>query len=442
MGAAGTVTGSSFLLTANNGKSILVDMGMFQGMDETTQLNFAELKFDPRKLSGVILTHAHLDHCGRLPLLTMNGFGGKIYMTPATRSLYELTLLDAAKIGREGHSSHPILYAEKDVHRVLFNSEMVEYHENFSIENFDIRLLDAGHILGSASAEVKVDGKKIAFSGDLGNTPEDLLAPTENITDADYVLMESTYGDRLHAKEDPEQVLMEEINAVEENSGALLIPAFSIERSQEILHIIDHLKRDKKVKDETRVYLDSPMAIKVTNIYKKYKQLYSPELKEHSKTDDPFTFNGLDFVEDSKDSDKIHNFDGPKVIIAGSGMMHGGRIMNHAIRYLPLTTTHLLIVGFQGQGTTGRKILDGATEVRIYDQNVPVHAKVRKSSGMSAHADQPKLLNWIRKVKGVKQLFLIHGEDEARQILSGKINAEIGLSNITLPKLYEEADLE
>ncbi|QQG47368.1 MAG: MBL fold metallo-hydrolase [Candidatus Woesebacteria bacterium] len=440
LGASGTVTGSSFLVTANSGKTVLVDMGMFQGEEETTQLNFADLKFDPRNLSGVILTHAHLDHCGRLPLLTMNGFNGKIYMTEATRALFELTLLDAAKVGKEGHGSHPILYTEEDVRRLIYNAEIVDYHKSFSIFEFEINLIDAGHILGSASIEMNVDNTKIAFSGDLGNTPEDLLKPTENIANAAFVLMESTYGDRIHAKEDPKEVLAEEINEIEKSGGALLIPAFSIERSQEILHIIDHLKKNKKVQDSTPVYLDSPMAIKTTQIYKRFKDLYSTELKNHG-TDDPFDFPGLTMIEDFHESEKIKDKTGAKVIIAGSGMMHGGRILNHAMTYFPIETTRLLLVGFQATGTLGRRILDGATKVRIYGEEVEIRSHVRKSSGMSAHADQPKLINWLSKIQGVSKVFLIHGEDESRNILSEKIKADLKLNDVVCPKLYDEISL-
>ncbi len=440
LGASGTVTGSSFLVTSNFGKMVMVDMGMFQGMDETTQLNFAKLTFDPSQLSGVVLTHAHLDHCGRLPLLTMNGFAGKIYMTEATRALFELTLLDAAKIGKEGHGSHPILYTENDVKRLLYTAEIVAYHEPFSIFEFEMLFRDAGHILGSTSVEMKVDDTKIAFSGDLGNTPEDLLKPTENITEASFVLMESTYGDRVHSKEDPKEVLAEEINEVEKSGGALLIPAFSIERSQEILHIIDHLKKSNKVEASTPVYLDSPMAIKTTQIYKRFKDLYSSELVEHG-TDDPFDFPGLTMIEDYHQSEKIKDTKGVKVIIAGSGMMHGGRILNHATTYLPIETTRMLLVGFQAEGTLGRKILDGAHQVRIYGEEVQVNAHIRKSSGMSAHADQPKLMNWLSKVSGVKRVFLIHGEDESRQVLAEKIKTDLKLTDVIMPKIYEEHEL-
>jgi metallo-beta-lactamase family protein len=441
LGASGMVTGSSYLLTSRDGNQILVDLGTFQGKDEVTNLNYEPLAFDGRSLSGVLLTHAHLDHCGRLPLLVKANFSKKIYMTDATRELANLTLLDSAKVSSEHESAyHRLLYDKDDVKRVMEMAEIVLYDKQFEVGEFKVTYRDAGHILGSASIEIEVDHEEIVFSGDLGNSPEDLVRPTEIISRSDYVVMESTYGDRDHANEDPEEILKEEINEIEKTGGVLLIPAFAVERSQEILHFIDHLKRDNKVRATTKVFLDSPLAIASTYVYEKFKNLYGSELAEHAKSDDPFDFPGLEMIEDHKESEKIKDVPGAKVIIAGSGMMNGGRILNHAIDFLPLETTRLLMVGFQAEGTIGREILDGVTNIRMYDRNVTIHGHIRKSSGMSAHADQPKLLSWLSNIKDVKKVFLTHGEDSARRILSEKVKDTV-TQNVFLPKLLEEVML-
>lgn len=449
LGAAGTVTGSSYWLLDSENKGLLIDLGMFQGVEEPKTFNNEAIYFKGSDLTGVVLTHAHLDHCGRLPLLVHVGYTGPIYMTEATRQLLELSLLDSAKVAKENEvrrGERMALYSEEDVEKLMMLCRIVSYDKSFEVGNFTITMRDAGHILGSASVEVvdKREGKgprKIVFSGDLGNTPQDIVRPTEPILDADLVVMESTYGDRTHTGEEPNDVLMEEIKAIEENGGTLLIPAFSLERTQELLHKIDHLKKAKKIKEETLVFLDSPMAIKATVIFRHFPELFNEETAAHAKVDDPFEFPGLVVVEKGSESAKIHDIDRPKVIIAGSGMMSGGRIMHHAIDFLPLATTRLLQVGFQAVGTVGRAIFDGAKVVKIYNEEVEIKANVRNVSSMSAHADQPKLMNWLSKIKGVKQVFLTHGEELPRLVLSEKIKNDLGITEVVLPKMNQAVDL-
>lgn len=421
LGAAGTVTGSSYQLD-----ELLIDLGMFQGGHELNKLNLTAPLIDIQKLQGVILTHAHLDHCGRLTWLIKMGYKGLIYMTAATSELMEIALLDAAKLNDED---------DKYVVAIMKMVKIVDYFQKFTVGSFQCTLCDAGHILGSASVLLEKDGKKIIFSGDLGNSPEDLLGPTQSFPKADIVVMESTYGDRTHAVENPAQVLQEEINAIERDGSTLLIPAFAIERSQEILHLIDHLKKERKIQEDTLVFLDSPMAQKATLVYRKYKQLYSKELTEHSKVDDPFDFPGLIITQKAHESASICKSIGPKVIIAGSGMMTGGRVLNHAAELLPDPKNRLLIVGFQAIGTIGRKILDGEKVININNQAVFVRANVRKSSGMSAHADQPKLISWIKNITGVKKIFLTHGENSVREIFTQKISQEFKNVEIIRPNL-------
>lgn len=449
LGAAGTVTGSSYWLMDSNNKGVMVDLGLFQGVEEPKTFNNETLYFKAHDLTGVVLTHAHLDHCGRLPLLIQAGYTGPIYMTEATRQLVDLSLLDSAKVMAESEQrrgGRRPMFSEEEVEKVLLLCRVVHYDKPLAIGNFEITLRDAGHILGSASVEVidKREGlgcKKIVFSGDLGNTPQDLIRPTEPIAGAEVVVMESTYGDRTHGGEDAVKVLTEEITAVEASGGTLLIPAFSLERTQEILHKIDHLKKNKLVRDETLVFLDSPMSIKATTIFKHFPDLYNEELAGHAKTDDPFDFPGLVLVEKGAESAKIHEIERAKVIIAGSGMMAGGRILHHAIKFLPLATTRLLQVGFQAVGTIGRKILDGEKRVRIYDSEVEVRANIRNVSTMSAHADQPRLMRWLGQIKGVRRVFLTHGEELPRLVLAEKIKNDLGITDVVLPKMNQVAEL-
>lgn len=436
-GAAGTVTGSCFLLSGDNQK-ILIDMGMFQGSHELEDMNFHPLKFNPEELDFVFLTHAHLDHVGRMPLLIKHGYKGTIYMTAATREIAEVVLLDAAKIMQKDEDKL-VLYTKEHVFNLLNQVKVVSYGEKIDFGGNRAIFRDAGHILGSASIEMKFEGKKFAFSGDLGNTPEDLVKPTEYIKEANIALLESTYGDRNHPKQDTNELLLSEINAVEESGGALLIPSFSVERTQAILHKISHLKKKGWIKPQTPFYLDSPMGETVTEIYKRYGELLNSELKDDFMKGDPFVFPGLRIIESYEESRAIRNMPGPKVIIAGSGMINGGRILEHAAHFLPIKSTRILIVGFQGENTIGRQIEEGARRVNIYGEDVSVEATVTTIHSMSAHADQEKLIKWLDNIEGVKKVFLVHGEDGGRGALKDKIKRE-GLE-VYLPNLDEVVGL-
>lgn len=449
LGAAGMVTGSSYLFSDDRGTSILVDMGMFQGTTQETQWNHTPLAFDPSTLTAVILTHAHLDHCGKLPILAKRGFLGRIYMTHATRQLLEITLYDAVKVAKmeSKRTQLPPLYDEIHVAGILSLAVTVEYHESFDIGRYTGQLLDAGHILGSASVALTdksgVDAvRTIVFSGDLGNTPQDLIQPTEYIPEADAVVMESTYGDRAHPDDSPEKILSEEIARIENSGGALLIPAFSIERMQVLLHMIGHLKDDGLVKRRLAVFLDSPMGGKITDVYRKFPQLYSEELAQHVQRGDPFDFPGLSVTETHRESLKIRKHKGPKVIIAGSGMMSGGRIVDHARNFLPQKNTRLLFVGYQGEETLGRQIEDGARRVTIYGKPIDITASVRTLYGLSAHADQPRLLHWLQHIQGVKTVFLTHGDDGPRSVLADTIRSDLTIPLVVQPQMNEAFHLD
>ena len=441
LGASGEVTGSSYILTSGSGRSIIVDLGMFQGVSELEKLNYEPIDYDLSQLSGAVLTHAHLDHSGRLPLLLSHGYKGNIWMTPPTRDLTEISLYDTAKIEKE--NGRQILYNHGLAVQTILKFETIDYRIPKQVGDFIVTFRDAGHILGSASLEIvdqnpDSEFKKIVFSGDLGNTPEPLELPTELIDNADLVVMESTYGDRLHPKSNPIDDIMKAINIIENSGGTLLVPTFSLDRTQELLHIIMHLKKDGKIKAETQIFMDSPMAEKATRVYVEYPKDFNNEIQNDLKIGDVFNFPGLTVVGKGAESEAIHQNAGPKVIIAGSGMMTGGRIVNHAAYYLPMDSTRLMIVGYQAVGTLGHKILNGDKTVYINGISVNVKATVIETQAMSAHADQGQLITWLKHIKGVKKVILTHGEDSARNILSKKITEELGIQDINLPIQSQE----
>lgn len=443
LGASGTVTGSSYVLSSGAGQSILIDLGMFQGLPEIEKLNYEPFAYDCSQLSGVILTHAHLDHCGRLPILYSHGYTGSIWMTPPTRDLTALSLLDSAKIARQDDKI--VLYDKMLAEQTISRFKTMPYRESFQVGGFTVTFRDAGHILGSASVEIEDNHpssglKKIVFSGDLGNTPEDLVDPTEMIDSADVVVMESTYGDALHPTENPDDIIQSEIEAVEQTGGTLLIPAFSLERTQELLHTILHLKGEGKIKRETSVFMDSPMAARATDIYTQYPQYLNAHIQKELRRGSPFEFEGLQIIARRRESEAIGKNPGAEVIIAGSGMMTGGRIVGHAARFLPMKSTRLLIVGYQGEETLGRALQEGNTEVTIDGVTVPVRAHVSSTRAMSSHADQGQLMDWLGSIQNVKKVILTHGEDKQRGVLAEKIKQDLHVADVHTPKMHEEID--
>lgn len=436
LGASGTVTGSSYVLTSDSGTSILIDLGMFQGVYEIDKLNYLDYDYDVSRLSGAVLTHAHLDHCGRLPILIPKGFVGDIWMTEPTRDLTEISLLDSAKIAK--YDKNKSLYDEDIVYKTVEKFRTTEYGKQFEVGDFLVTMRDAGHMLGSTSLEIvdtksKSEIKKIVFSGDLGNTPEELVRETETINDTDVVVMESTYGGRLHPSENPVDVIADEINIVQKTGGTLLIPAFSLERTQELLHMIKHLIQEKKISSNTPIFMDGPMAKKATAVYLKYPDLFNAHIQTEMRDESPFSFESLE--------EEMRDVSGVKVIIAGSGMMMGGKIMDHARRYLPGSDNRILIVGYQGEGTVGRQILDGEKTVLIYGEKVAVRANVNSTQAMSSHADSGQLVSWLRAIKGVKKVFLTHGENESRTALTGEIKRKIGIEDVEMPVLNQEVSI-
>lgn len=446
LGAAGTVTGSSYVLISDSGQSILIDLGMFQGTEEIEKLNYLKYEYDFSKLSGAILTHAHLDHCGRLPIAIRNGFKGKIWLTAPTYDLTAISLLDTAKIAVK--DKKPILFNEKQALRTISQFKKIGYHKKFQIGNFIITFFDAGHLLGSACVLVedtksKSQIKRIVFSGDLGNSPDTLLMPLEVIDEADVVVMESTYGDKLHPQKNPSEELKQEILAIVESQGTLLIPAFALDRTQKVLYLIKHLKIKGDIPDDLPVYLDGPMAQKATDIYLKYFGFFNKNIQSEliKDNDNPFSFPNLKLVTSYEESLSLRASEKTKIIIAGSGMMNGGRIVAHAAAFLGDKKNRIFIVGYQAEETLGREILEGASRVIIDQENIPVRAAISHTEAMSSHADQAQLIDWLSNIKGVKKVILTHGEDQSRKVLSDKIASTLGISEVILPTLNDEVEL-
>ena len=424
------VAGSNYLLESG-GHKVLVDCGLLQGSHYAERRNFDPFPYDPKEIEAVFITHAHIDHIGRLPKLVKEGFRGKIFSTPPTKDFAEFLLLDSEHIlAREAEREHkPPLYTTSDVLQVMRLWEGVEYHALIAQGPFSAALFDAGHILGSAVVRIKAEGKAVAFSGDLGNSPAPIITPTEGMPEADYALIESTYGDRVHEDVPKRQELLEDaIEDVVRSKGTLIIPAFAMERTQDLLFHLNRLVEEGRV-PRVPIFIDSPLAIKLTEVYKKYENYFNNESARRIKSgDDILNFPGLRLTLTTEQSKEINRVPPPKVIIAGAGMSHGGRILHHEQLYLPDPKSMILFVGFQARGSLGRQILEGADAVTIFGERVPVRAKTRVISGYSAHADQPRLLEWLRgRRRTLKRVFVVQGEPEASDALAQKIRDELAI---------------
>jgi metallo-beta-lactamase family protein len=444
LGAAREVTGSCYLVETKRAR-ILVDCGMFQGCEFCEARNFEEVFIQPSTIDAVFITHAHLDHTGRLPRLIKQGFKGKIYATGPTIDLMKLVLEDAYHIMEENHrrDARPMLYSEDDVAQVLKRSIPCEYSHSVRMEDLMIRFREAGHIFGSAFIEIReLGGAKLAFSGDLGNTHVPILRATAQLSDMDAVVMESTYGNRIHEDESSRsEKLQELITQTIEKEGVLLIPAFAIERTQQLLYELNSLVGRKKL-PKIDVYLDSPMAIRATRVIRAYPQYYDPEaLRRVTVGDDLFDFEGLHLCELRDESKKINFVPPPKVIISGAGMMNGGRILHHLVRYLGNPKNTILIIGYQAQGTLGRRLYNGDKTVTVLGERIEVRAAVKSIGAYSAHADQPTLVNWIRSASGLpKHVFCTHGEEGTAIALATRLTEELGIQ-AHAPRLSEVVDL-
>lgn len=447
------MTGANYLIeegdpsTGSGSTRILVDCGLRQGSSFSEKQNWEPFPYNPAEIQAVFITHSHIDHIGRLPWLVKNGFKGKIYSTPPARGAAELLLTDSEHIFNQEAErlKLPPLYNIDDVAKTMELWEGIEYHKEIAIGDLRVTFYNAGHILGSSFILVQNNPndpeqrRRIVFSGDLGNSPAPLIGMKENLPEVDYCLIESTYGGRVHEDLEKRKEIVEDlIEDTAKNNGVLMIPAFAMERTQELLFEINKLVEEKRV-PRMPIFLDSPLAIKLTDVYKKY----SDYLVQGSPSAGSGQGLGLEFSDLKKtltteESKTINEVPPPKVVIAGSGMSHGGRILHHEKRYLPDPNSTLLIIGYQASGSLGRKILDGEKTVRIHGEDVAVKCRVTAIGGYSAHADQPQLLSWLKPQRvNLQKIFVIQGEEDQSIALVQKIKDELAVE-AEVPELGKE----
>ena len=444
-GGAGTVTGSNFLLTLG-GTQILIDCGLVQGVEYCDDCNYEPFKYNPSEIDFLFVTHAHADHIGRVPKLVKEGFNGIIYSTPATKDMSVIMFTDSVKIiAREAkEEGREPMYSSEDVAKTLSLWKTIPYRENTALqEGISAYLKDAGHILGSSIIEFSYKGKKIVFTGDLGNSPSPLLKDTESVTDANYMVMESVYGDRNHEEKGKRvEKLKQAIIDISAKRGVLLIPSFSIERTQVLLYEINTFFEEKKI-PPIPVFLDSPLAIKVTDIYRRYTNLFNEEVQNKIKEgDDIFDFPKFKMTPKVAESKKILDAPNPKIIIAGSGMSSGGRILHHEKAYLSDKKSILLLVGYQAVGTMGRKIQDGLKEVIINGVPISIKAEVRIIHGFSAHKDLDNLISFVENTQeSIEKVFVAMGEPKASLFLVQRLRDYLGVDAVS-PKKGESYTLD
>ena len=468
LGATRTVTGSNFLVEAA-GKKFLVDCGMWQGKAETEMQNVEEFEFNPNEIDFMLLTHAHIDHSGRIPKLYNEGFRNKIYAHKATCDLCTLMLPDSGHIQemenewknrkriRKGEKEIPPLYTAEDAVHSLEIFEPVQYDEIIEITpEIHVRFNDAGHMLGSSIIElwVKEDGKetKTVFTGDLGNNDIPLLSEPTMIESADYLVMESTYGSRMHLRNNEKaEMFLDIVSETLDNGGTVVIPSFAVGRTQEILYEINKLKdtiddeefkRKYKTLMKSAVYVDSPLAISATEVFRENMDLFDEETQDQiMKGDNPLEFPGLEFTRTADESKALNEDQTPSIIISASGMCEVGRIKHHLKHNLWNPKSTILFVGYQAPGTLGYSIVNGAKKVKIFGEEIAVNARIEYIEGYSGHADQEGLMNFIYSfITKPKHIFLVHGEEESQDILQEKIKSETGIG-VTVPEFGETYEL-
>jgi metallo-beta-lactamase family protein len=445
LGGAGTVTGSKTLV-AEGGRQLLVDCGLFQGYKNLRLLNWEALPFDARKLDAVVLTHAHLDHSGALPLLVKQGYRGPIFATPSTIDVCRILLPDSARLQEEDaeynnrhqrskHKTALPLYTVEDADRALGQLVPVPFEEQIEAAGFRIRLRPAGHIVGASSVELATDTTTLLFSGDLGRPDDPIMRPPSPIARADYVVLESTYGNRLHDAQDVQLVLGEIVNRTVSRHGIVLIPAFAVGRAQEVLYAIYRLKKQGDIPD-LPVYLNSPMAIDMTEIYQRYRS-------EHRLSIDDCqgmcrVAKMVSTVEDSRDLVAQRK---PAIIVSASGMATGGRVLHHLQALAPDARNTIVFAGFQAGGTRGGRMVAGERSIRIFGAPVAVNAEVVSLSGMSAHADAEQIMQWLgTAATAPKCVYLNHGEPDAADALRQRIEQTLGWPAV-VPRLGQSVAL-
>lgn len=445
-GGAKTVTGANYLLDAGEIK-ILVDCGLNQGSKYSEDLNYEKFVYNPAEIDFVFITHSHTDHMGRLPKLFKEGFRGRVIASKPTIDLASKALPDNLNIiteeaKREG--KEPI-FELKDLEGVMELAEGFNYEVPIDLGGGIKAILhDAGHILGSTIVEIDFEGKKIYFTGDLGNPPTPLLQAPFFPKDADYAVVESAYGSRIHEDRAARKMILETvIRETLSKGGTLMIPSFAMERTQELLYELNQLVNHNQI-PRVPIYVDSPLATNLTEVYKKYSDYFNKTAHHVIESgDDIFNFPGLTFTRTSDESKAINNVRGPKIIIAGSGMSMGGRILHHEMRYLPDSNSAILFVGYQVKGSLGRRILDGEKEVGIFGEKIAVNCQIRAIGGYSAHADQPMLLKWIQSAGSggnLKKVFIVQGEEDSSSILAEKTKTDLNIDAV-VPSQGESFEL-
>ena len=437
------VTGSCILIETSKAK-LLIDCGMFQGERTAGKKNLEPFGFDAASIDAVVVSHTHYDHTGRIPKLYKEGFTGDVYMTPPTKSLSKLVLEDALHVMADNahRTGDPILFSKDDLDNMFAHTKGLNYHTEFEpAPGMSVMFHNAGHILGSAYITVDVEGKRILFSGDIGNETVPILPDTEPIERADVIICESTYGDKEHEPmKTREEKLIAFSTKILNRGGTLIIPAFSIERTQELLYALDELV-DRSLIPDVPIYLDSPLAIRATQVYRDFKTHLQFDRDVFSSPDrDFFSFKRLKETL-SVDSSKMINKDQrAKIIIAGSGMMTGGRVVHHLRKYLSNPKNGVLIIGYQAEGTLGRQIFNGAKKVKIFREDVHVKAQVSAIGSFSAHGDRKKLAKWLQPKQGpAAQVYLVHGDPETK--VSFRIYLEDHIkSEVLIPEFQQEVE--
>ena len=468
LGATQMVTGSNFLVETP-GKKFLVDCGMFQGREELEEENYNPFDYDPKEIDFMLLTHAHIDHSGRIPKLYNEGFSGPIYAQKATCDLCSIMLPDSGHIQemeaewknkkrlRKGQETKPPLYTAEDAIKSQELFVPVKYDEIIQVdENIYVRFNDAGHMLGSSIIEVwtKEDGKetKTVFSGDIGNNDIPLLSSPTMIESCDYLVMESTYGSRLHMKNDEKaEIFLDVVSETIDNGGTVVIPSFAVGRTQEILYELEKIKEKKHDEEFNRkyktlmkvpVYVDSPLAISATEIFKKNTDLFEDEIKEKIEAgNNPLEFPGLKFTRTADESKALNESQEPSIIISASGMCDVGRIKHHLKHNIWNPKSTILFVGYQAPGTLGHSIVNGAKKVTIFGEEMAVNARIEYIEGYSGHADQEWLMNFVYSfISKPKHIFLVHGEDDSQTVLKNKILEGTGIG-VSIPEYGETYEL-
>lgn len=452
-GAARTVTGSKHLLDIN-GRKVLVDCGLFQGPQELSQRNWTPFPFSPHDLDAIVITHAHNDHIGMLPKLVREGYSGPIYATPATIGLCKISLPDSGRIQEEdagyhrrhGTSRHPDpqpLYTESDAYEALKRFKPVRYFELQGLPGgAQFRFMPAGHILGAAFAEIYFDnGERILMSGDIGHKDQPIIKDPTPVDFAEYLVLESTYGDRLHPKGDTKERLFEVLNRAVVERSVVIVPSFAIGRTQELLWYIHELYEEGRL-PRIPIYVDSPMANAATLLYQSETDDHDKDMRmDMSEGRSPFSADLVRFVRDRNMSKQLNDMHGAFVIIAGSGMVTGGRVVHHLRHRLSDPGATVLFTGYQGEGTTGRKILDGEPYVKLLGDEIEVRARIERLESLSAHADYQDILDWLANFKTApKCTYLVHGEPEAQDSLKKKIESSLGWA-VEIPEQGQKFDL-